>query len=640
MAHCSNKDFKEDSKLQDENDAEEDAVNKGTNDIQNEGNTAKVDKKKKKAKKSKEQKKNLREQKPVLKLGVDLGDAASFEQFNFDERLLKAIGEIGWEKPTQVQQNLIPLILEGKNVTARGRTGSGKTGAFMLPIIQKVVQLTSVCINPYFYRTVSQNVPGPFALFITPSKELASQAFKLLQQLTVTFPFMTSMNFAASDFSGEEFCQSALIIIFDDYTYFFQERPDMIVSTPSSLLKVLQAYSNLCEEVRCVVLDEADLLLSFGYEEEMKEIKKFLPSCYQTIFTSATLTEDIGPLKDLACGSIVTLRLKEGQLPDVDQLSQYYVKCQNDEERFTILLALIKLKLLIGKTIIFVRDTNRCYQLGLFLHAFKIYSCILNSNMPVNSRCHIVREFNDGKYNYVIASDINDVFLSGTNGVKNKNLSAKMKHIGKGKIDKESGVSRGIDFHHVSNVINFDFPQSSELYVHRVGRTARGWNKGTALSFVSADEQMYLKLVSDDLKEQMGHELIVPYEVRISELDSFLLRSREALRACTTTVIREARLSEIREELLRSRKLEGYFASNPREKASLEHDQKFFTLSLHNPAIGDVPDYIVPPLLRGKNYKPEERKLKGNYQRFKSRRRVGAMKYKRRMKDPLQSFSV
>ncbi|VDD89651.1 unnamed protein product, partial [Enterobius vermicularis] len=533
--------------------------------------------------------------------GEDTVDDATFANFNFDERLLKAVAEIGWEKPTQIQQNLIPLILEGQNVSARGRTGSGKTGAFMLPVIQKIIQLTSV---------------SPFALFVTPSKELAAQVFKLLQQLTSTFPFLLSKNYAALDSSDEE------------------ERPDLLVSTPGRLLRVLEKCNGFCAEVRCVVLDEADLLLSYGYEEEMKKIKTFLPPHYQAVFTSATLSEDFSVLKTtFANGPVVTLKLKESQLPDNKQLLQYFVNCQSDEERFTVFIALIKLKLLVGKTIGLIVVISRCdvltFRLGLFLQAFKIWSCILNSNMPVNSRCHIVQEFNEGKYNFVIASDISDMFMAKSLEDEQGGKTVKGK-----KIDKESGVSRGIDFHQVSNVINFDFPQSTDLYIHRVGRTARGWNTGTALSFVGPKEKEFFEVVHSGLKKQMGHEIIVPYEVRIKELDSFLLRTREALRACTRSVIREARLNEIRQEILRSKKLEGYFIKNPREKIALEHDKKIVLLLLVFFFF-----FIVPPSLRGGNFKPVQKKTNWLRKRLKSDR-PGEQKYKRKMEDPLQSFSV
>uniref|UniRef100_F1L025 RNA helicase n=1 Tax=Ascaris suum TaxID=6253 RepID=F1L025_ASCSU len=563
----------------------------------------------------------------VVQFAAGVNEFTNFDEFNLDERLLKAIGELGWEKPTQIQQTMIPLALEGKNITARARTGSGKTAAFMLPIIQKLLHLTSM--------SSSCTSAGPYALFIAPSRELAAQIFKLLLQLTAAFPFLLSVNFSDFDFNAE--------------IAWLKEHPDMIVSTPSRLVDACKRKPQLCEQLRYVVLDEADLLLSYGYENDMRQLKQFLPQNYQTIFTSATLTEDISPLKKMFLnGALVTLRLKEGQLPDSDQLAQYLITCRNEEERFAVLLAMMKLKLLVGKSIIFVSNPDRCYQLGLFLQAFQIRSCILNAQMPANSRCHVVDEFNEGRYSYIIASDVSGVLAERDTqeGQWPQNDEYSLGIIREKKkrkrFDKESGVARGIDFTHVSNVVNFDFPTSFDGYVHRVGRTARGWNKGTAISFATPNEASFVELVRHKMVSEMGR-VIMPYAIHIKELESFVLRAREALAACTRSVIREARLAEIRGEALRSKKLDGYFAENPRERTLLEHDKKLYTLSLHSPAIADVPDYMVPASLRGMNFtsnaQPIGRKRRSQRQNHK-RITAAQSKHRRRMEDPLRSFSA
>ncbi|CAG9531438.1 unnamed protein product [Cercopithifilaria johnstoni] len=554
---------------------------------------------------------------------TNLESRMTFKDFGLDEQLLKVIGELGWERPTLIQSRMIPAAFENKNILARARTGSGKTAAFMLPIVQRVLQLK---------RNSSSNADaGPFALFIVPSKELAKQTYLLLCKLTEKFPFLLALNLAELNVNTD-----------DDWLL---KKPDFVVSTPSRFLHSLRKYGKPCESIKHVVLDEADLLLSFGYAEEMRLIKNFLPAHHQTIFTSATMTENVEALRELyVTGSIVLMKLKEGQLPNGDQLSQYQISCQNEEERFAIFLALLKLKLIVGKSIIFVKNTDRCYQLGLFLQAFNIRSCILNAQMPINSRCHVVEQFNEGRYSYVIASDVNDVSGESHAMMKDEDEEiSEMKKIRKKKrkhIDKESGVSRGIDFHHVANVINFDFPTSINSYIHRVGRTARGWNKGNALSFASPQEKPFLEEVQEEINAQLGHRSITPYEIRINELESFVLRAREVLAACTKTAIREARLAEIRAEVLRSKRLEAYFAKNPREKAALEHDKKLFCVNLHSPAIADVPDYMVPQSLRGTNYRCESQKKEIRRKRRKQMHPTAhQIKYQKKMEDPLQSFS-
>lgn len=170
-----------------------------------------------------------------------------------------------------------------------------------------------------------------------------------MNDLIAPFPFLQAVNFAEMDE--------------DNVAVMLNEVTDMIVSTPGRLVNAIQTKNKIFKNVRYVILDEADLLLSFGYKNEMELIKVALPKNYQSIFTSATLNEDMDDIKSLfLTGPSVSLKLKEGQLPNRDQLTQYHINCNSDEERFTILISLIKLKLVVGKTIIFVSTTDRCYK--------------------------------------------------------------------------------------------------------------------------------------------------------------------------------------------------------------------------------------------------------------------------------------
>ncbi|KAI6190767.1 RNA helicase [Aphelenchoides bicaudatus] len=390
---------------------------------------------------------------------------ARFTDFQLDDRIIQAINELGWEHPTRVQEGMIPLGLQGKSIVARARTGSGKTAAFLLPLLQRLLQWTS-----------SDDAEGPFALVIAPTKELATQIFKSLTQLAARFAFLQLVNLAEKEAANMDHVLTTPV--------------DLIVSTPGRIIEALDQKSDLLKGIKFVVLDEADLLFSFGYKEDLVALKKHLPKKFQSIMTSATLEEEMTELKRMfASGTVVSLKLKEGQLPSAEQLVQYQVYCQNDEERFAIVLALLKLKLLVGKTIFFVSSIDRCYKLHLFFQGFKIRSCILNSQMPANNRSHVIQEFNDGKFKYIIASDSRDALGSLDEEETAEPSQSKKKKKQRITHDRESGVSRGIDFHFVSNVVNFDFPSTTDLYIHRVGRTARGFNRGTALSLISPHER-------------------------------------------------------------------------------------------------------------------------------------------------------
>ncbi|GFR07385.1 probable ATP-dependent RNA helicase DDX56 [Trichonephila clavata] len=493
----------------------------------------------------------------------------NFRDFGLDDRLLEAIACLKWQEPTLIQEKAIPLALDGKDILARARTGSGKTGAFLIPIIQQLLQEK---------RTTSS--PETTALIIAPSKELCRQIYNNTIELTRC----CSRDVSCFDVSPQVdlISQRPLLL----------EKPDIVIGTPMRILAHLQE-GNLCiqETLRSLVVDEADLLFSYGCGNDVNQIFSFLPSIYQAYLMSATLSEDVKKVKKLVLHNPVVLKLEEPELPESDQLTQYHIKCE-EEDKFVLIYALLKLRLIRGKSLIFVRKVDRCYLLKLFLEQFGIKSCVLNSELPSSSRCHAVNQFNLGVFDIIIASDER---LADEPGAAGSSQPARKKM----KRDKEYGISRGIDFQFVSNVINFDFPPNAEAYVHRVGRTARGNSEGTALSFVSRNEAHLLKQVEDYFTDESGESKaqFKPYLFKMEELEGFKYRAKDAFRAITKTCIREARLKEIKFELLNSRNLKPYFEDNPRDLQILRHDKALHTVKL-NSHLKDVPDYIIPPTLK------------------------------------------
>eukprot|EP00061_Rhincodon_typus_P015535 g43260.t1 len=366
------------------------------------------------------------------------------------------------------------------------------------------------------------------------------------------------------------------------------EKPDIVIGTPSRILLHLEQHTlNLSTSLEMLVIDEADLLFSFGFENDLKNLLGHLPKIYQAFLMSATFNEDVQTLKELVLHNPVILKLKESQLPDSSQLIQYHIKCE-EEEKFLLIYTLLKLSLVRGKTIIFVNSIDRCYRLKLFLEQFSILSCVLNSELPVHSRCHIISQFNRSLYDYIIATD-EHVLTDATSSEKQKTKKQRSKKA-KAK-DREYGVSRGVDFYNVSNVINFDFPPSVESYIHRVGRTARADNQGTALTFVSHTELPLLQNVEDALAGENLDCVLKPYQFRIEEIEGFRYRCKDAMRSVTKQSIKEARIKEIKQELLNSEKLKTYFEDNPRDFNLLRHDKPLHP-AIVKPHLKNVPDYL------------------------------------------------
>ncbi|XP_058472666.1 probable ATP-dependent RNA helicase DDX56 isoform X2 [Solea solea] len=500
-----------------------------------------------------------------------------FDEMGLDDRLLKAVADLGWSQPTLIQEKAIPLALEGKDLLARARTGSGKTAAYAVPVIQRILNSKQ--------SVREQDVR---ALILVPTKELGRQVQTMIKQLTA----YCSRDVRVTDISGKADLSAQRPIL--------MEKPDVVVGTPSRVLAHLTAQNLvLHSSLETLVVDEADLLFSFGFEADLKNLLCHLPKIYQSFLMSATFTEDVQALKELLLHNPVILKLQGSQLPDSSQLQQYSIKCE-EEDKFLLIYTLLKLRLVQGKTLVFVGTVERCYRLKLFLEQFAIPACVLNSELPVQSRCHIITQFNQGFYNYIIATDEQSLAdptaapqTTAGKGKKKKNTEKG----GKAK-DNEYGVSRGVDFQNVASVINFDFPTTVESYIHRVGRTARADNPGTALSFISHTELALLSEVDEALTGDNADSVLKPYEFKMEEIEGFRYRCRDAMRSVTKQAVREARLKEIKQELLNSEKLKTYFEDNPRDLQLLRHDKDLHP-AVVKPHLRNVPEYLIPESLRG-----------------------------------------
>jgi ATP-dependent RNA helicase DDX56/DBP9 len=357
----------------------------------------------------------------------------------------------------------------------------------------------------------------------------------------------------------------------------------------------------------------------------MKVIAQSIPPICQGCLMSATLTtvrclltlgfaassdasnpQEVEGLKKLILHTPAVLTLEEPPAPQPTEqaLSQFMLKC-SENDKFLISYVLVRLRLIPGKLLFFVNDIDRGFRLKLFLERFGIKSVVLNSELPVNSRLHILQEFNQGVFDYLIATDEALEAHSGQEATETpaaededreggsdaEDEEAKEDKKGKKKKKKSSrkdalfGVARGIDFKGVAAVINFDFPLSMQSYTHRIGRTARGAANGSALSLVSPTEEARFEEVkaapigmrppgssAPALTWELAGMQIKPYEFRMNVIDGFRYRVEDMLRSVTKVSIREARAAEIKKEMVNSKKLKSHFEDNPRDLQLLRHD--------------------------------------------------------------------
>ncbi|EIN09662.1 ATP-dependent RNA helicase dbp9 [Punctularia strigosozonata HHB-11173 SS5] len=559
---------------------------------------------------------------------------ASFSSFShiLDARLLRALADLGFARPTLVQAKAIPLALEGRDILARARTGSGKTAAYCIPVIQKVLSANGVAIDPR-----QQSAPTDkhtHALILVPTRELAEQVSSHLRALLAYCENEVIVSNVASGATSH--LQKTLL----------EDRPQIVVSTPSRVLTLLKSKTVDISRIECLVIDEADLIFSYGHDEDIRQILGggYLPKIFQSFLMSATMTEDVETLKGLALRNPAILRLEEGE-DQAANLTQYSVRC-SEVDKFLLTYVILKLKLIKGKCIIFVNTVDRCYRLKLFLEQFSIKSCVLNSELPLNSRYHVVQEFNQGVYDYIIATDESggrgeedsddetDAEVLSTqredpeDGETSKRKPKKRKRTetsatpdsqhpkpskrskgGKVKsTDREYGVTRGVDFIDVACVLNFDLPSSSRAYTHRVGRTARAGRTGMSLSYVVPKEEWGKNKIVGCLetakkdektfarieKEQAARgSKIKEYKFDMAQVEAFRYRMEDALRSVTRAAVKEARIKELKTEILNSDKLKAHFEDNPLDLEYLRHDKPLHPTRVQ-PHMKHVPKYLLP----------------------------------------------
>jgi ATP-dependent RNA helicase DDX56/DBP9 len=574
--------------------------------------------------------------------------------------------KMSFADPTLVQSNFIPLALGGKDVLVRARTGSGKTLAYVIPVLEKVLRAKRASM----LAGSTEPERRVRAVVMVPSKELVAQ---------------TRAAFTAASF----YCSDLITTIgLGDQTMgvqrmYLMERPDVIVCTPGKLMAHLEAgHVELKESVETLVLDEADLILSYGGNSDVRNVAARLPKVCQTFLMSATLSPELASLKQVILHKPAILKLEEGETDG--QLAQFFVGIGPDDKEL-LLYALLKLKLVTGKIIFFVNDVDRCYRLKLLLEQFAVKSAVLNAELPANSRAHIVSEFNRGMFDHLIATDesLDDPEAEASDSdsdSEEEDIGGECKDDVPGdelkmareqgrkrgadartvideaveaaeraekssapEADAEFSAARGIDFKGVTAVVNYDFPLTAASYTHRIGRTARGGASGTALSLVEEGDAAASALLAEIQRSQPqrdGQPQPQRLPLDVTELESMRYRVADVRRAVTRVAVREARLKELKQELINSDKLQAHFEDNPAELAALQHDA-FVRPERVRSHMASVPDYLLPAPLRGRGHGASGAAKKK--QTRAARAAAARARYEEKRKrggDPLQGFAV
>lgn len=528
-----------------------------------------------------------------------------WNSFGLDPRILAGIAGLGWKEPTEIQEAALPLALKGKDILSKARTGSGKTGAYLIPIVQRIL-----------------HIPSTRALIVGPTRELCSQIDAVIRKLCVKCMDMVSIHELGIEQESDTMVAASIVI-----------------GTPGRILNALKAERLSLTDLSVMVLDEADLLFGFGNDKMVTEIVTYLPGTHQSFLMSATLSEQVEQMKKLTLRNPVTLKLDDSALPPAEVLQQYQINLNQDYDKYLVLLSFLKLRIVKGKSLVFACGTNRCYKLKLFLKQFGIPSVVLSSELAAASRHNAIEQFNKGKFDIMIANDQVDLDEEVQEGqhTKSKEEDPKKKKSKTAKEEnREFGVSRGIDFQNVSNVLNFDFPSTTKQYIHRAGRTARGDNKGRVINLMIGQEE---RTVLDEITEITGIT-VDRFRFKMEQVDGLRGRATDALDLCSKRAIRDCRIAEIKQAILNSKKLaEEYFSRHENDLLALRHDTNLKKVSRKSD-LANIPSYLLPAQIKN-SLNIENARLKSKPKNYHkkglSTKQKQQLQKKRKAQDPLKT---
>jgi ATP-dependent RNA helicase RhlE len=366
-----------------------------------------------------------------------------FSDYNISGTIKSNLKQLGFIRPTDIQFKAIPPVLRGEDVLAVAQTGTGKTAAFAIPVIDKIHQ----------YKT-SKRSTGIKCIVMVPTRELALQiggVFTALSRHTkvVTYTLHGGV---------EQDMQIKKI----------QDGIDILIATPGRMFDLINQKVIRLEKVSTLILDEADQMLDLGFIDDIKYVKKMLTSKHQTLFFSATINPEI---KKLAFSQVKTSAIRIQVSPEdpvsrnvthfvmfveMDDKRLYLEKFINDHPESRIL--------------VFVRTKVRAERVAKAMERVSITTLTIHSEKDQTERNAVMTAFKSGKVRILIATDIS---------------------------------ARGIDIPDIHYVINYDLPEKTENYVHRIGRTGRGTKKGSALSFCSTEERPLLKEIEQLLTKRI-----------------------------------------------------------------------------------------------------------------------------------------
>jgi superfamily II DNA/RNA helicase len=371
----------------------------------------------------------------------------SFEKLNLDERLLKAVAACGFEKPTPIQEQAIPVILDGEDLMGSAQTGTGKTAAFVLPILHQLIN-----------RPPVKKGIGPRCLVVGPTRELAQQVEK------DTTTFTKFINIKQGSVVGG--------VSYGPQIQMLTRSLDVLIATPGRLLDHMGQGRVDYSRLEFLVLDEADRMLDMGFIGDIRKIVGAVPEARQTLLFSATLEGPVLRMAKTFLNEPESIQLTTNQ-QNHDQIDQRIHWADDVKHKHNLLRHYVAEEEL-SQALIFTATKRGADELVNQLNRKGQKAAVMHGDLRQSARKQTMDEMHHGRIKLLVATDI---------------------------------AARGLDFKNISHVFNFDLPNSAEDYIHRIGRTGRASASGTAISLVCRKDWDYLvsieRLTGKKLKRDM-----------------------------------------------------------------------------------------------------------------------------------------
>jgi superfamily II DNA/RNA helicase len=365
-----------------------------------------------------------------------------FSEFGFDERLMDGISAMNYKTATPIQEQVIPIIREGGDLIASAQTGTGKTAAFLLPILNELI-------------TKDRQEDKVNALVIVPTRELAVQIAQNLE----AFSYFTSISSIAIYGGGDG-------VTFATEKKALEQGVDIVICTPGRMISHLSSGYVKFDELKHLILDEADRMLDMGFYDDIMKIIKYLPKEKQTLLFSATMPPKIRQLGLTILNQPKQVNISISKPPEKIVQQAYIIY---ETQKIPIVKSILK-SAHYKKMVVFCSKKENVKKLSRILQKEGINNEEIHSDLEQANRENVLLNFRSGKTPILVATDV---------------------------------ISRGIDIEDIDLVINYDVPNDGEDYVHRIGRTARAETDGTAITLVSETEQHKLL----EIENLLGHPI-------------------------------------------------------------------------------------------------------------------------------------